>query len=132
MSTDETSAFVTAPAPTLLALSESDRDRLSEALQELRNVNLGWYVGLDADATKIGDMLWRGEDVDETTMARVVGLFRLTFTDPVVMTEKDAVKCAQLPLDNAFALSVKAELPESFWRYLFDRLAQASQKRLAN
>ena len=59
-----------------------------EALQELRNVNLGWYVGLDADATKIGDMLWRGEDVDETTMARVVGLFRLTFTDPVVMTEK--------------------------------------------
>ncbi|HET7911885.1 MAG TPA: DUF6352 family protein [Pseudolabrys sp.] len=59
-----------------------------EALQELRNVDLGWYVGLDADATKIGDMLWRGEDVDETTMARVVGLFRLTFADPVVMTEK--------------------------------------------
>lgn len=35
MSTEETSAFVTAPAPTLLALSESDRDRLAEALQEL-------------------------------------------------------------------------------------------------
>lgn len=57
----------------------------------------------------------------------------LRFNDfyPVVMTEKDAVKCAQLPLENAFALSVKAELPESFWRYLFDTLAQASQKRLA-
>ena len=35
MSTEEPSAFVTAAAPTLLSLSESDRDRLSEALQEL-------------------------------------------------------------------------------------------------
>jgi hypothetical protein len=35
MSTEEASAFVTVPAPTLLSLSESDRDRLSEALQEL-------------------------------------------------------------------------------------------------
>jgi len=35
MSTEEASAFVTTVAPTLLTLSESDRDRLSEALQEL-------------------------------------------------------------------------------------------------
>jgi hypothetical protein len=35
MSTEEASAFVTVAAPTLLSLSESDRDRLSEALQEL-------------------------------------------------------------------------------------------------
>lgn len=35
MTTDESSAFVTTAAPTLLSLSESDRDRLSEALQEL-------------------------------------------------------------------------------------------------
>ena len=35
MSPEESSAFVTEPAPSLLALSESDRDRLSEALQEL-------------------------------------------------------------------------------------------------
>ena len=39
-------------------------------------------------ATKIGDMLWHGEDIDETTMARVVGLFRLTFRDPSVMLDK--------------------------------------------
>jgi len=58
----------------------------------------------------------------------------LHFNDyyPVVMTEKDAVKCASLPLENAFALSVKAELPEKFWRNLSDKLAQAIQKRLAN
>lgn len=35
MTTDDSSAFVTTAAPTLLSLSESDRDRLSEALQEL-------------------------------------------------------------------------------------------------
>jgi hypothetical protein len=35
MSHEEPSAFVTEPAPSLLALSESDRERLSEALQEL-------------------------------------------------------------------------------------------------
>lgn len=59
-----------------------------EALAQLRDVNLAWYVGLDADATRIGDMLWRGEDIDEATMARVVGLFRLTFRDPSVMLDR--------------------------------------------
>jgi hypothetical protein len=59
-----------------------------EALPELQDVNLTWYVGLDADATKIGDMLWHGEDIDDATMARVVGLFRLTFADPALMVER--------------------------------------------
>ena len=58
-----------------------------EPLSELREVALTWYVGLDADATKIGDMLWHDEDLDEATMSRVVGLFRLTFRDPSLMTD---------------------------------------------
>ena len=40
---------------------------------------LTWYVGLDAEGTRIGDALWHGEELDETTQRRVVGLFRLTF-----------------------------------------------------
>ena len=59
-----------------------------EALTELQDVNLAWYVGLDVDATKIGDMLWNGEDIEEAIMGRVVGLFRLRFRDPAVMTDK--------------------------------------------
>jgi len=59
-----------------------------EALPELQNVDLTWYVGLDADATRIGDMLWHGEEIDDATMARVVGLFRLTFAEPSLMVEK--------------------------------------------
>jgi hypothetical protein len=59
-----------------------------EALKELRDVTLAWYVGLDADGTKIGDALWNGEDIDGATMDRVVGLFRLTFKDPQVMLDR--------------------------------------------
>jgi len=59
-----------------------------ETLPELQDVNLTWYVGLDADATRIGDMLWNGEEIDEAALASVVGLFRLTFSDPSLMVEK--------------------------------------------
>jgi len=38
-----------------------------DPVTELRDVNLTWYVGLDADATRIGDALWRGDELDETT-----------------------------------------------------------------
>lgn len=59
-----------------------------EALAELADVDLTWYVGLDADATKIGDMLWHGEEIDDATLSRVVGLFRLNFRDPAIMHDK--------------------------------------------
>ena len=53
-----------------------------EPLVELRDVNLTWYVGLDAEATRIGDRLWNGDELDATAQARVVGLYRLTFRNP--------------------------------------------------
>ena len=59
-----------------------------EPLTELRDAPLTWYVGLDADATRIGDMMWNGEELDEMSQARVVGLFRLTFRDASVMLDK--------------------------------------------
>jgi Family of unknown function (DUF6352) len=59
-----------------------------DPLKELNDVNLAWYVGLDADGTKIGDMLWQGEDIDEAALSCVIGLFRLTFHDPELMLEK--------------------------------------------
>jgi len=59
-----------------------------EPLKEMKEVSLAWYVGLDADASKIGDLLWKGEDIDDATMARVVGLFRLTFRDPSLVLDK--------------------------------------------
>jgi len=59
-----------------------------EPLTEIRDVNLTWYVGLDGEATKIGDALWGGEELDDAQKARVIGLFRVTFRDPDVVTEQ--------------------------------------------
>ena len=50
-----------------------------EPLCELREVNFTWYVGLDAEATRIGDALWNGEALDEKSRSAVVGLYGLTF-----------------------------------------------------
>lgn len=41
---------------------------------------------------------------------------------PILMTEKDAVKCAAFAPEQAFAVPVQAELPEAFWAALLDRL----------
>jgi hypothetical protein len=52
-----------------------------EPLTELRDAKLTWYVGLDSEATKIGDRLWHGEALDDRTAGRVLALFRLSVTD---------------------------------------------------
>jgi Family of unknown function (DUF6352) len=56
------------------------------ALTELRDV-LTWYVGLDATATRIGDALWNGDELDQTARGLVVGLYRLTFADDAELVE---------------------------------------------
>ncbi len=43
---------------------------------------------------------------------------------PVLMTEKDAVKCADFANDLTFSVPVRGELPEAFWVSLLDRLAR--------
>jgi Family of unknown function (DUF6352) len=64
-----------------------DIEVIVEPLNNLSDVALAWYVGLDHDSTKIGDALWRGAEIDDVTRARVVSLFRLTFCDPEVVIE---------------------------------------------
>ena len=81
----------------LMALAEAMRRWIAhllgvdveiEPLTELREAKFTWYVGLDSDGSRIGDLLWNGEELDEATAGRVVGLFRLTFHDPAVVIEK--------------------------------------------
>ena len=52
-----------------------------EPLTGLRDAKLTWYVGLDAEGTRVGDRLWHGETLDDRTTSRVLALFRLTFPD---------------------------------------------------
>jgi hypothetical protein len=59
-----------------------------EPLPRLDGVAFSWYVGLDAEASRIGEMLWNGEPLDDATRSHLVGLYRLTFADPACMMEK--------------------------------------------
>jgi len=62
-----------------------------EPLRELRDVPLTWYVGLDAEGTRIGDALWQGDAIDESERGRLAGLFQLTFGSVQQPVESDAV-----------------------------------------
>ncbi len=59
-----------------------------EPLVAAENVNLGWYVGLDAEATAIGNALWDGQELDERARERIVGLYRLLLRPDVMLLEK--------------------------------------------
>ncbi|MGX9431308.1 MULTISPECIES: DUF6352 family protein [Bradyrhizobium] len=59
-----------------------------ESVAELREASWNWYVGLSSDATRIGDAIWHGDDLDDGVRAQLIGLFRLTFRDPAYMIEK--------------------------------------------
>jgi hypothetical protein len=69
-----------------------------EPLTEIRDVTLTWYVGLDAEATRIGDALWNGEELDEQARTRIIGLYRLSFRDSSVVTEQLRGEAAYLLL----------------------------------
>lgn len=62
------------------------------AIERIEDADWRWFVGLDAEATAIGNRLWRGETVDPADQSRICGLFRLDFTDPRVMDPKLAGK----------------------------------------
>src|SRR3977135_3313568 len=52
---------------------------MTSSLRYMREVEFTWYVGVDAEATRIGNALWNGEELDEKSRSAVVGLYRLTF-----------------------------------------------------
>lgn len=56
-----------------------DLDVAVEPLRELRDVPMTWYIGLDAEGTRIGDALWKGEAIESGMQSRVVAFFRLSF-----------------------------------------------------
>lgn len=59
-----------------------------EPLTEATGVDLTWYVGLDAEATSIGDALWNGEELGRAARERVIALYRLTIRDVEMVLEK--------------------------------------------
>jgi hypothetical protein len=80
-----------------------------EPLVDVRDVPFTWYVGLDAEGSKIGDALWNGEDLDDATRARIVGLFRLGFIDAVADLEAREPVYLILAITPARVLRVKPQ-----------------------
>jgi hypothetical protein len=57
-------------------------------LERIEDADWRWFVGLDADATRIGNALWSGNAVAPELMARVVGLFSLRFSEQANVSEQ--------------------------------------------
>jgi len=47
-----------------------------------------WFVGLDGEATRIGNALWRGERLEGNVAERIVALMRLTIEDTRLVDER--------------------------------------------
>jgi uncharacterized protein DUF6352 len=52
-----------------------------EPVSRIDDPDWRWFVGLDAEATRIGNALWTGETLDDDAVSRVLALFRLTVRD---------------------------------------------------
>lgn len=46
-------------------------------LEKVEDDNWFWFVGLDAESTRVGNRLWRGEKVSQDQAERIVALFSL-------------------------------------------------------
>ncbi len=56
-----------------------------EPVERIAEENWAWFVGLDQEATTIGNALWKGEEPPNMGHERIVALFRLSFDDPQEM-----------------------------------------------
>jgi hypothetical protein len=63
-------------------------DVVVEPVAEMQNLSWNWYVGLNSEATYIGDAIWRGDDLADAVRAQLIGLLRLSFRDPADMIER--------------------------------------------
>lgn len=61
-----------------------------DPVAEISDDTWRWFVGLDAEATRLGNALWQGADVAEDARARIIALFRLGFADDTRVLERVA------------------------------------------
>lgn len=67
-----------------------------EPVERIAEENWAWFVGLDQEATGIGNALWKGEEPPNMGHERIVALFRLAFNEPQEML--DSVRGAPVSL----------------------------------
>jgi hypothetical protein len=52
-----------------------------EPLQKIDDAQWRWHLGLDAEASRLLDDLYQGQEVEPERLSRLVSLFRLDFAD---------------------------------------------------
>jgi len=72
-----------------------------EPVERMEDPDWAWFVGLDAEATRIGNRLWAGGEADPDALARVLALFRLTFADAAEVLPQVGARPAWLILAMA-------------------------------
>jgi hypothetical protein len=78
-----------------------------QAMTEARDITLSWYVGLDSNATRIGDALWRGEPLGADAPEFIVGLYHLRFADDVNVIEHMARQPAYLIIAGSSDMTLR-------------------------
>jgi hypothetical protein len=59
-----------------------------ETIASIEDRDWRWFVGLDSEATRIGNALWHGERLDGSVAERIVALMRLNFEHPRLVDER--------------------------------------------
>jgi hypothetical protein len=59
-----------------------------ETIASIEDRDWRWFVGLDSEATRIGNALWRGERLEGDVAERIVALMRLSFEDARLVDER--------------------------------------------
>jgi Family of unknown function (DUF6352) len=61
-------------------------------VEKIHDANWSWHIGLDAESNFLLNALYEGKTIDDAEMKRLVGLFRMTFTDQANVQESHAGK----------------------------------------
>ena len=59
-----------------------------EPVAKMEDRDWRWFVGLDAEGTRIGNAIWRGEAISPDDVAGIVALFRLDFANQSLVADK--------------------------------------------
>jgi hypothetical protein len=59
-----------------------------ETVASIEDRDWRWFVGLDSEATRIGNALWRGDELDSNPAERIVALMRLNIADVRLVDER--------------------------------------------
>ncbi len=55
------------------------------AIRSIEEPRWAWHIGLDAESSSILNDLWKGEQIEQGRMRRILALFRMDFADPATM-----------------------------------------------